>query len=290
MISSFFLSRGEYSSLHWHSNRTFFFTIPLYSVFLLLILFFCNQCHASLSLSGKLNINDATKGELLLLPEINQVMAKAISDHREMAGNFKDIQSLFAVNGLSEKTLLGILPYLRLTGESTLSIVNDESKIATPISPPHSPEILLLKNKQYLDVLLQAIEKANKEIFISMFLFKTYPYKSSATNRLMDALIKAVDRGVDVIVILEEGKDKNNSVTKVNKNTAKRLKKGGVSVIFDDPQRTTHTKVVVVDKRDVFLGSHNLTSSALKYNNELSIHIKSDKLAEKVLTYIRDLI
>jgi phosphatidylserine/phosphatidylglycerophosphate/cardiolipin synthase-like enzyme len=60
-------------------------------------------------------------------------------------------------------------------------------------------------------------------------------------------------------------------------------------VVFDSPGTTTHTKVAVIDGRYIFLGSHNLTNSALKYNHELSVFIDSPELAGKTLRYIDSL-
>jgi phosphatidylserine/phosphatidylglycerophosphate/cardiolipin synthase-like enzyme len=42
----------------------------------------------------------------------------------------------------------------------------------------------------------------------------------------------------------------------------------------------------VIDKRYIFLGSHNLTQGALKYNNELSVLIDSPEMAAEVRAYL----
>jgi phosphatidylserine/phosphatidylglycerophosphate/cardiolipin synthase-like enzyme len=57
-------------------------------------------------------------------------------------------------------------------------------------------------------------------------------------------------------------------------------------VSFDSPTVVTHAKVVVVDGRYVYLGSHNLTQSALRHNNELSVRIDSPELAAEVAAYL----
>jgi phosphatidylserine/phosphatidylglycerophosphate/cardiolipin synthase-like enzyme len=63
-----------------------------------------------------------------------------------------------------------------------------------------------------------------------------------------------------------------------------------VKVYFDSPEKTTHTKLIVIDQRLVLLGSHNLTQSALKYNNEISVLINRPELAREARTYMLTII
>jgi phosphatidylserine/phosphatidylglycerophosphate/cardiolipin synthase-like enzyme len=51
----------------------------------------------------------------------------------------------------------------------------------------------------------------------------------------------------------------------------------------------THTKLVVIDRRYLLIGSHNLTQSALKFNHEASVRIDSAPLAEEALVYMNSL-
>ena len=89
-----------------------------------------------------------------------------------------------------------------------------------------------------------------------------------------------------VTVILEKGKSARDKLSAENRNTADLLTRNGVNVYFADPGVTTHNKIVVIDKRYIFLGSHNLTQGALKYNNELSVLIDSPEMAAEVRTYL----
>ena len=147
----------------------------------------------------------------------------------------------------------------------------------------------LLKNKDYFPALTKAIDNARKEIVMSFFLFKTNGYRKNYPDRLLKNLIRAAERGIKVKILLEIGKNSNSQINKNNMETAKRLKNGGIDVYFDSLHTKTHTKVVVIDRRYTFLGSHNLTNSALKYNNELSVFIDSPKVAREALNYINSL-
>lgn len=265
--------------------------VLFYSIILLLTFGICSAGHAALTLAGKLNINDATKDELLLLPGLDRTKSAAIYSYRKTVGIIKNIQSLAWIKEINGETLQQITPYLKSTGKSDLSIVDIKSNSTseTIFTPDRSVEIDLLENEYYYDAVLDAIRTAEKEIILSMFLFKTSAYPSNRATILMESLTLAASKGIDVIVILEEGVDGKNSITKANRKTSERLIKGGVKVIFDGPKRTTHTKVIVIDRERVFLGSHNFTSSALRHNNELSVKIRSNEFAGEVLAYIEKL-
>ena len=150
--------------------------------------------------------------------------------------------------------------------------------------------ITLLEDGEYFQAFMEAVDGAKSEIVMSFFLFKTNGYSTNRPDRVMAALGRAVERGVRIRIILERGNGgEDSSVDASNRETAARLREKGINVIFDSPRVTTHTKAAVIDGRYIFLGSHNLTNSALKYNRELSVCIDSLPLAEEVLRYINSL-
>jgi phosphatidylserine/phosphatidylglycerophosphate/cardiolipin synthase-like enzyme len=87
-------------------------------------------------------------------------------------------------------------------------------------------------------------------------------------------------------VILEKSGRDNDNLDTDNRHTASFLARGGVRVRFDSPLVTTHNKVVVIDNRHIFLGSHNLTQAALRHNRELSVRIDSPGMAAELLSYL----
>jgi phosphatidylserine/phosphatidylglycerophosphate/cardiolipin synthase-like enzyme len=149
--------------------------------------------------------------------------------------------------------------------------------------------VRLLKDSQFFDVLRDHIADATQEIVVSMFLFKTGQYSTNRANHILENLITAQKRGVNVWVLLEKSNRPGNSLDRENGVTSKRLRQNGVQVLFDSPKKTTHTKTIVIDKRFVFIGSHNLTHSALFYNHELSVLIDDPDLARVVIRYVQEL-
>ncbi len=61
-------------------------------------------------------------------------------------------------------------------------------------------------------------------------------------------------------------------------------------MFLDSPRKTMHNKLIVIDQRLILLGSHNLTQSALKYNNEMSVLIDRPELAREARAYMLSLI
>ncbi|PKN05470.1 MAG: phospholipase [Deltaproteobacteria bacterium HGW-Deltaproteobacteria-9] len=149
--------------------------------------------------------------------------------------------------------------------------------------------LTLLKNKAYFHALSEKIRDARTQIVMAFFLFKTNGHPRSYPEILLRELGDAARRGVRVIVVLEQDARKDSTINRDNRNASERLKKAGVEVYFDSPKKTMHTKLAVIDGRYTFIGSHNLTQSALKHNHELSVLVDSPAVADKTLSYIKDL-
>lgn len=60
-----------------------------------------------------LNVNTATAKELETLPNIGPRMAQRIIDYRKERGDFASVDALQNVNGIGEKTLEKLRPFIR---------------------------------------------------------------------------------------------------------------------------------------------------------------------------------
>ena len=148
--------------------------------------------------------------------------------------------------------------------------------------------VTLLTDREYLPALLEGIDKARREIALSAFLFKTNGAKDHQPDWVLSHLRDALRRGVKVHAVIEQGQE-GEALTGSNVETAGKLKAAGIEVCLDGPERTTHAKMVIIDRRYLYIGSHNLTQSALKYNHEVSVRIDSPAMAEEALRYMKTL-
>lgn len=112
-------------------------------------------------------------------------------------------------------------------------------------------------NRVYYNNLIEEVRSAKDSIRVMMSTANNYPkYPNGIQNELFDSLGVAVDRGVNVRVLLDES-DFAKSITETNETTAKLLRARGVKVKLDDPKVTTHAKLIVIDDRTVIVGSSN---------------------------------
>jgi competence ComEA-like helix-hairpin-helix protein len=261
------------------------------ALLLLIIIFPFSPAQA---LTGHLNVNTATFEELQQLPFIGATRARAIIDHRRKNGGFRNLDDLRNSEAIGESTFEAIRPYLVLTGPTTLRR-NEKIGVATAGVQPefvdlltHRGEIRLLADADYFDTLLHHIRQAEYRIDLSMFIFKITDSPRNRPAILLEELTAASKRGVDVRILLERS-EAHDELNRENYKVGEILRRKGVKVTFDNPKRTNHTKLVVVDGRYSFVGSHNLTHAALAQNSELSLLIDNRQLAEELRNYISGL-
>ncbi len=246
-------------------------------VTLLFILLFVICPLQVFSYTGRLDINTATKKELIQVPLIGKGIAQAIICYRKEHGGFTNLNQLIEVSDIGPKTLKAIKPYLVIRDHNTEASIN--------VRPDN---LLLLPDSLYYDALVDYIREADRSIDVAMFIIKTTKSKQNRPRKLINELIKAQKRGVRVRVILEKS-GYEDSINEENQKVSRRLRKHGITVLFDSIKTTTHTKLVIVDQRFSFVGSHNLTHSALAYNHELSLLIDNRQLAHELTNYIETL-
>ncbi len=76
----------------------------------------------------------------------------------------------------------------------------------------------------------------------------------------------------------KKGKERN-VIEKKSEYAYELLSENGVPVFYDNENRVTHNKVLIIDKYITIIGSTNWTYSALRKNHEASVMIKSGSVA-----------
>jgi phosphatidylserine/phosphatidylglycerophosphate/cardiolipin synthase-like enzyme len=104
--------------------------------------------------------------------------------------------------------------------------------------------------------------------------------KFVSTRSFYDSLIKAKKRGVKVRIGMDRKK----------KKAIEFLEKNNIKVYIYDDKRIHHLKGIIVDDEYVFIGSQNITPSALRGKNWSSgVVFKSKHIATKFREYLKKL-
>jgi len=148
----------------------------------------------------------------------------------------------------------------------------------------------LILNDEYFHVAHREIQNAKESIYLVAYLFLVYDYQDAYSNRLLEDLIGAHERDVDIHVILEYPKPEYmDEEGPANQKVYEKLKAAGIDVRFDKPEITTHSKVLIIDEETIIAGSHNYSFSGLKYNNETSLLMRDRAKAKRLIKYFEQI-
>jgi phosphatidylserine/phosphatidylglycerophosphate/cardiolipin synthase-like enzyme len=125
----------------------------------------------------------------------------------------------------------------------------------------------------YPRVLLTVLAHAVRSVHVVMYRMSYYAtFSDSRSNDLLHALVAAAGRGLDVRVVTDDCAYYPDSAD-ANWEAAAYLVRHGVSVRMDDPDETTHAKLVIVDGKHTLLGSTNWNYYSLERNNEVDVAV-----------------
>jgi len=172
-----------------------------------------------------------------------------------------------------------------LTETVTKTVTRTATVTYTTTAPQGQVSATPLIDKNYFTTLLNHIEKATTSIHVIMYVVKYDPKEyNDPVNQILNGLASAYQRGVDVKVIVDD------ETYKSYPQTIEFLKSHEIPVKLDEKSsKRTHAKIIIIDGKIVFIGSHNWTESALTYNHEASVLINSQEIAKAFEEYFQNI-
>lgn len=140
-------------------------------------------------------------------------------------------------------------------------------------------EVGILEGNKYYYWLGDGIDATETTIIMAMF-HVAMPTENHPTKQLVQKLVNAKNRGVNVKVLLDRDREKDPyKSTKINEEALEILIAAGVDARFDSEERLLHSKFLVLDNEYSIVGSHNWSAGSYFHYDDLSIVIRSKKFA-----------
>ena len=141
----------------------------------------------------------------------------------------------------------------------------------------------VLFGKSYHETIHKYLKEADTSITIAMYFIILEPAGEGPINELVNAIVDANNRGVQVKIVLEDSK------LKANRLAYEKLKENNIAVYFDTPENLLHIKGVAIDDRYIFLGSANWSRAAIQDNYEATYFEDSPQDALAFKKYVNNI-
>lgn len=177
------------------------------------------------------------------------------------------------------------LAFMLLAANHTYQKIRNRQSVELVWTGPKTPFVSPRRTEQSL---LEVINSAENTLFIVSFVAYEIP-------SIMKALMAAVERKVDISILLELSREYGGSIDidvigkmKSSIPSAKFYiwKEKGEG--FDDGR--VHAKVAISDKKKCFISSANLTGFAMERNMELGVLITGGDIPELLENHLRALV
>lgn len=155
-----------------------------------------------------------------------------------------------------------------------------EQQIQTVWTGPTSKAVPL---RQTMGVLVEVIKAAEHRLVVVSF-------AAYRVANVVEALHQAADRGVEIVVVVDEATDAGKAFTTL----------AGAAQLFRWPEAGTtlpsggvvrmHVKAAIADDHTVLIGSANLTGQALSQNMELGLLVEGGEVPRRLDAHFRELI
>jgi phosphatidylserine/phosphatidylglycerophosphate/cardiolipin synthase-like enzyme len=135
-------------------------------------------------------------------------------------------------------------------------------------------EVFFSPNGGATDAVVGEINRAQRRVLVQAYTFSSVP--------IAIALVSAKKRGVEVEAIL----DKSN--VKEGYSSITFMEKASIPVYIDDRVKIAHSKIMIIDGKEIITGSFNFTMSGECHNAENLLILRNDlPLVSKYLANYR---
>lgn len=147
-------------------------------------------------------------------------------------------------------------------------------------------ESYILTDQAYYYSIRADLQRSNKSILVVMhsMIYDPYHDPPNWANDLIEELINAKRRGVNVRVVIEYRT--YSGFLDDNLWAHNYLFSNGVSVKLDDEPDNDHLKLVMIDDKIIYIGSHDWNDPSLFSDHEISVKIVSEKLSQMLREYV----
>ena len=145
----------------------------------------------------------------------------------------------------------------------------------------YSARVSDISDREYEPAVIELIDNAKESVVVGMYHISTQLEANNPVKLLLNDLVEAEERGVQVKIYLNTRFPDVSYEELVSEDEFKRLQDAGCELYFMPHGRKLHDKVVVVDRRFVVEGSMNWSIIALRNNFESATLIDSPELAKE---------
>jgi phosphatidylserine/phosphatidylglycerophosphate/cardiolipin synthase-like enzyme len=133
-------------------------------------------------------------------------------------------------------------------------------------------------SKNFSKMVIPLIEKAQHSIDVIVYDWRFYKNDpANAVSLFNSSLARASARGVNVRCLVQ------------NISAIDNLKALGCSARLLNSKRILHTKMMLLDRKGIIIGSHNYTQHAFTSNEEASIYVYFNNEENEFVTYFNNL-
>ena len=138
----------------------------------------------------------------------------------------------------------------------------------------NGPSYRIVCNYDYENEVGMAIDEAATSIHIAMYLVVI----GNTVETLIDKLVTAQERGVEVKIILDNDNDDDEDQDEAD-YAETYMKDLGLTVKLDKAPKMLHSKMLIIDNRTVIIGSTNWSDNSILNNNEANARIDDPRVA-----------